>query len=43
MQSLQLSSAEGLIGSADDKTKAKFYLLKGQALYANGAGSGTRY
>jgi tetratricopeptide (TPR) repeat protein len=35
-----ISSAEGLIGSADDKTKAKFYLLKGQALYANGAGSG---
>jgi len=32
-------SAEGLIGSADDKTKAKFYLLKGQALYANGIGS----
>lgn len=35
-----ISSAEGLIGSADDKTKAKFYLLKGQALYANGTGSG---
>lgn len=34
-----ISSAEGLIGSADDKTKAKFYLLKGQALYANGTGS----
>jgi len=35
-----ISSAEGLIGSTDDKTKAKFYLLKGQALYANGTGSG---
>lgn len=34
-----IKSAEGLIGSADDKTKAKFYLLKGQALYANGTGS----
>ncbi len=34
-----ISSAEGLIGSADDKTKAKFYFLKGQALYANGVGS----
>lgn len=34
-----ISAADGLIGSADDKTKAKFYLLKGQALYANGAGS----
>lgn len=34
-----ISSAEGLIGSTDDKTKAKFYLLKGQALYANGTGS----
>jgi tetratricopeptide (TPR) repeat protein len=34
-----INSAEGLIGSADDKIKAKFYLLKGQALYANGAGS----
>ena len=31
-----INSAEGLIGSADDKTKAKFYLLKGQAFYANG-------
>ena len=35
-----IKSAEGLIGSADDKMKAKFYFLKGQALYANGAGSG---
>jgi tetratricopeptide (TPR) repeat protein len=34
-----ISAADGLIGSADDKTKAKFYFLKGQALYANGAGS----
>ncbi|WP_033958797.1 tetratricopeptide repeat protein [Psychroserpens jangbogonensis] len=34
-----IQSAESLIGSADDKTKAKFYFLKGQSLYANGAGS----
>lgn len=34
-----IQSAESLIGSADDKMKAKFYFLKGQALYANGAGS----
>ncbi|MGJ8593831.1 MAG: tetratricopeptide repeat protein [Aquaticitalea sp.] len=32
-------SAEPLIGSADDKMKAKFYFLKGQALYANGNAS----
>merc|ERR1711974_3180 len=36
-----IQSAEALIGSADDKTKAKFYFLKGQALYANGTGSGS--
>jgi len=34
-----INSAEGLISGADDKTKARFYFLKGQALYANGAGS----
>jgi tetratricopeptide (TPR) repeat protein len=34
-----IQSAEALISSADDKTKAKFYFLKGEALYANGAGS----
>jgi tetratricopeptide (TPR) repeat protein len=34
-----IQSAESLIGNADNKTKAKFYFLKGQALYANGAGS----
>ena len=34
-----INSAESLIASADDKTKAQFYFLKGQALYANGAGS----
>ena len=39
MQNLQLSAAESLIGSMDDKTKAKFYFLKAQALYANGAGT----
>lgn len=32
-------SAESLIGSADDKTKAQFYYLKAKALYANGAGT----
>ena len=34
-----INAAESLIGSADDKMKANFYFLKGQALYANGAGS----
>ncbi|MDT0557589.1 tetratricopeptide repeat protein [Ichthyenterobacterium sp. W332] len=34
-----IMSAESLIGAADDKTKAKFYILKSKALYANGAGS----
>lgn len=34
-----VKSAEPMIGSADDKTKAKFYFLKGQALYANGNAS----
>ncbi len=34
-----VSSAEALLGSMDDKTKAKFYFFKAQALYANGAGS----
>lgn len=34
-----ITSAESLIGSADDKTKARFYFLKGQALYANGNAS----
>lgn len=34
-----INSAEALLSSMDDKTKAKFYFLKGQALYANGAGS----
>lgn len=34
-----INSAEALIASADDKTKAQFYFLKGQALYANGAGT----
>src|SRR5690606_36683151 len=34
-----INSAESLIASADDKIKAQFYFLKGQALYANGAGS----
>lgn len=34
-----IQSAESLIDGADDKLKAKFYFLKGKALYANGAGS----
>lgn len=34
-----LTQIESLIGSADEKTQSKYYLLKGQALYANGAGS----
>lgn len=34
-----VSSAEALIGNMDDKSKAKFYYLKAQALYANGAGT----
>ena len=33
------SAAEALIGSMDDKSKAKFYLLKAKALYANGTGT----
>lgn len=34
-----LQVAEGLISAMDDKTKAKFYFLKGQTLYANGSAS----
>ncbi|WP_296316716.1 tetratricopeptide repeat protein [Winogradskyella sp. UBA3174] len=34
-----VSTADALIGSMDDKTKSKFYYLKSQALYANGAGT----
>lgn len=34
-----VSAAEALMGNMDDKTKAKFYFLKAQALYANGAGT----
>lgn len=36
---VQLEKAKPLIESADDKLKAKYYFLEGQALYANGAGS----
>ena len=36
-----ISSAEALIGTMDDKTKAKFYFLKAKALYANGTGADT--
>ena len=31
-----ISKAESLIANADAKTKAKFYYVKGMALYANG-------
>lgn len=34
-----LSVAEAMKSMMDDKTKAKFYFLKGQAFYANGTGS----
>ncbi|MBC2845286.1 tetratricopeptide repeat protein [Winogradskyella flava] len=34
-----VTAAEALMGNMDDKTKAKFYFLKAQALYANGAGT----
>jgi tetratricopeptide (TPR) repeat protein len=34
-----IQSAESMMSSMDDKSKAKFYYLKGQAYYANGSGS----
>ncbi|MGB1308501.1 MAG: tetratricopeptide repeat protein [Oceanihabitans sp.] len=34
-----LSTVESMLSSMDDKTKAKYYFLKGKALYANGAGT----
>ncbi len=34
-----VNAAESLIGNMDDKTKAKFYFLKAQSFYANGAGT----
>ena len=34
-----LTNAENLMSAMDDKSKAKFYYLKGQALYANGQGA----
>lgn len=34
-----INSAESLISGADEKTQARFYFLKGQALYANGTAS----
>ncbi|WP_339894752.1 tetratricopeptide repeat protein [uncultured Algibacter sp.] len=34
-----INQAEGLMSAMDAKLKAKFYYLKGQALYANGKGS----
>ena len=36
-----INSAEALLSTMDEKTKAKFYFLKGKALYANGAGTDT--
>ena len=34
-----VNQAESLLSAMDEKSKAKFYYLKGQALYANGKGS----
>lgn len=34
-----LATAEPMIANADEKTQAKYYFLKGQALFANGTGS----
>jgi tetratricopeptide (TPR) repeat protein len=34
-----INQAEGMIANADQKLKAKFYYLKGKALYQNGANS----
>lgn len=34
-----INAAESLIGNADDKMKAQFYFVKGQAFYANGTGN----
>lgn len=34
-----VAAAEALMGNMDDKSKAKFYFLKAQALYANGSGT----
>ena len=34
-----LSQLEPMLSSMDDKTKAKYYLNKGKAFFANGAGS----
>ena len=34
-----ISQAESMMSAMDEKEKAKFYFLKGQALYANGAGT----
>ena len=33
------NAAEAVLNAMDDKTKAKFYFLKAQAFYANGAGT----
>ncbi|TXE11783.1 tetratricopeptide repeat protein [Seonamhaeicola algicola] len=34
-----INQAESLMSAMDDKSKDKFYFLKGQALYSNGAGN----
>lgn len=36
----EISKADGLIANADDKSKAKFYYIKGMALYAEGSDKG---
>ena len=36
----EISKADGLISNADDKSKAKYYYIKGMALYAEGSDQG---
>ncbi|MDT0552313.1 hypothetical protein [Urechidicola vernalis] len=36
----EISKADGLISNADDKSKAKYYYIKGMALYAEGSDTG---
>ena len=38
---LAIQNAESLMSAMDEKTKAKFYYLKGQAFYASGSGNDT--
>ena len=34
-----INSIKNLVNAADDKTKAKYYYLKGMASYQNGSGA----